>query len=326
MKKKWVYTSIKIGVVILLIVFFVLFNEVVLEKNRSHFKVYEDDDYFAYQIESAGVEGKDFVIRGWFFEMKKSRNTLRHVVDNRKTGILLYDLSSNIEYDMDGNEKEREGIALDIEYSDRNDVNNYFECEYDYSHCGFIAKTDVSNVNLNNGEYQIIIKPSSAEPNGIPSNAYLNKGKLQYIEPRAEIDIDLGSPEWNEIIKKGECLVSSPEHQVYVYQYDRKLYWIAGKGFLFDDNGKTGIQYQIVTTQFDKLPEERTSNGWYWGNESATFEEYELMPDNYIGEYRISVRDIPNNYSVVRILTGQYINGNWIWRKDFRPMYYFNGN
>ena len=38
------------------------------------------------------------------------------------------------------------------------------------------------------------------------------------------------------------------------------------------------------------------------------------------GKYRVSVRDIPREYSVTNVCTGYYDN-EWVWRTDFKPNY-----
>ena len=158
MNKKVLKIFVEIGLIIACCVCFVVINEVINDRKKMSFGPVVDSDAFAYQIESIVIEDKELVVKGWFFELKKVRNTLKNVIDSTNTGIVLYDLENENENSKNP-ENLRKGIALHVEYIDRNDVNKYFGCEYDYSHCGFIARTDVSNINLTGGKYQIIIKP-----------------------------------------------------------------------------------------------------------------------------------------------------------------------
>ncbi len=280
----------------------------------------EDSDNYAYQIESVNVEGDDLVVKGWFFELKKVRNTEQKVTGNKKTGIVIYDINSQIEKDMDGIEKPKKGISLKVQYVDRYDINEYFKCEYDYSKCGFIARTDKHNIDMIDGEYQIIIKPEEDGVNGISSNAFIDKGKLQYVNPKEYVILSKDDEDCSQITSQGTCLVSLPAYHMYVYQYGWNLYWITDDHYNFDVTGNTIIQFQISTTQFDRLPTDRVQNAVFWGNESDSFEKYEITKDGNL-KYRISVRSIPKDYAVVRILTGFYENNKWVWRKEFRPIY-----
>ena len=57
----------------------------------------------------------------------------------------------------------------------------------------------------------------------------------------------------------------------------------------------------------------------FWDNIGGYFEKYELEGD--FGEYRVSCREIPEEYSITAILTGYYKNKKWIWSSYFRPVY-----
>ncbi len=321
MKKKALVISLKIGLAIACCVFFIIVNDLITDRNKISFIPVADSDFYAYQIESISIEDNYFVVRGWFFELEKARNTKKNVTNKRKTGIILYDLNGEDKENIEG-EKIWEGVALHVEYIDRNDVDAYFRCDYNYEQSGFIAKTEVSNLDLINGKYQIIIKPDSNGIDGILSSAYINNGNLQYVEPGHEIKPDLSDPELNKIVNEGICLASYPENNVYIFQYGWNIYWITGKGFDFDSNEKTVIQFQAFTTQFDKLPSQRLSNGW--DNISDTFENYEIKKEENGEYYRVSSRELPKDYSVVSILTGQYKDGQWIWKKVLRPIYSFS--
>ena len=60
------------------------------------------------------------------------------------------------------------------------DVNEFFKCEYDYTNCGFLARIKKENIDLKNGQYQIIFKGNKNNyDNDIQSNSYIDKGKLK---------------------------------------------------------------------------------------------------------------------------------------------------
>ena len=121
-----------------------------------------------------------------------------------------------------------------------------------------------------------------------------------------------------EVVQNGYLRVCQPDYACYVYQYKGCLYWIADKAFHFEDNGKTYIQFQLWTTQTDKLPEKRLKNKRYWDNIGGYFEKYEITGTVNCGKYRVCKRKLPTEYSITAILTGFYKNKKWaqIWLKS----------
>ena len=323
MKKKSLRLALEIGLIIAVIVGFVLINEQITENKKSSFVPIKDDVCYAYQIESINTVNDDMIIEGWFFELKKDRNIEKEIPEDRKMGLILYDLNYETEKDLDGHEKPRKGLSCNVEYRERNDVNDYFKCEYDYSHCGFVAKIRKSDLNIIDGKYQIVIKPEMMGEKGILISAYLMDGKLCYTDYRNHIDLKVEGTDLSPIVSKGTLVGDYPDHKICVYQYENKLYWIAEDGYQFDEDGGTYIQYQFYTTQFDKLPKERTLAGHFFDNIGADFERYEVEDTFNTGQYRVSVRDIPTEYAVVRIETGYYSNKKWIWHGLFCPQYNF---
>ena len=322
-RKKVLRIIIEISLVIAIIVAFVLINELILDSKRKSFQDTSDTNKYVYQIEDLSIVNDEIVIKGWFFELKNVRNKEREVMADTRLGLVLYDMNSEIKRDLDGNEILKAGISMNMEYQDRKDIDSYFNCDYDYSHCGFIAKTNKSNIDLENGEYQIVIKPNRNENKGISidSNTYIEKGRLIFKNPHKSTRLEVENTDLLNIVKDGYCLVDYPEYHIYVYQYDWKLYFIADEQFYFEEDGTTCIQYQIDTTQYNKLPAYRIEKGNYWSNIGADFEKYEITNSINCGKYRVCVRDIPRDYSVTRIVVGYYSENEWIWQKSFMPIY-----
>lgn len=319
MKKKSLKIVLEIGIVITILVFFVLINEQITEKKRSSYMPLFDSNKYAYQVESVNYIGEDLVINGWFFELKKVRNVERTIAEAEKYGILLYDLSSEIEKDIDGNDKPREGISLDVEYVIRSDVNKYFACEYDYSRSGFVARINKEKIDLNNGIYQIVVKTEADGEVGIPIRAYIIRGELYYVNldegPLPEVkntDLEL-------IIDEGVCVMAIPDSHIWVYQYNMALYWIAEEGFYFEKSGDTYLAYQIDTTQYNSKFKEYDTKGNYFVEFGDTFEKYEITQDISCGKYRVCKRNLPADFAVYMIRTGCYSNKEWIWQQSFRP-------
>lgn len=186
----------------------------------------------------------------------------------------------------------------------REDVNEYFKCEYDYTHSGFKAHVDCPT----DESYEVYVKWPRAR--AIPTGAFIND-RRSYSSADSVID---------EVMSNGILKVEQTDADCLVYQYDGQLYWIVGQDFKFDKSGATYIQYQLDTTQPDRLPQIRQENNWDWDNIGFVFEEYEVTdPDDLVDGYRMAVRPLPTEYAITDIYTGYYEIDRWQWKKTFRP-------
>jgi glycopeptide antibiotics resistance protein len=207
-------------------------------------------------------------------------------------------------------------IKLETEQTQRPDVNNYFLCEHDYTDSGFeaIGKIDAS-------EYEILIRwPWSV---ALSTGVYVGADGIHYSPNTSFIAPDVNNaPDLKDSVEEGTLRVYRPDYHCWVYQVENSLYWIVDQEFNFEEDGTTYIQYQLYTTQKDKLPQRRIDNGWFWDNISGCFEDYEVRGD--FGPYRVMKRELPKEYSITSIVTGYYKDGEWIWKNYFRPIYDFS--
>lgn len=320
MKKKYSRMFIFIGLIIGIIIVFFLVNSLIFDRRKVSFKPIRDKNIYAYQVENVSTDGDYIVIKGWYFELNKVQNIEHEPEGDGDPAIVIYDMSQEKESYTDGSTEERTGLKTETIFTTRPDINKYFECEYDYSRCGFESKIDKSQLNLENGKYQIIIKPHELEEDGIQA-AYIVNGELTYISPLDTIILNVKGTDLEKIVTEGTCVVSDPKYHVCVYQYAWELYWIVDKDFSFEKDGSTQIQYQTETTQFDRLPKSRTDNGKYWSNLAGDFEANELTDTMECGEYRVSVRELPLDYSLTQMATGYKSKNTWVWKIFFRPDY-----
>lgn len=258
----------------------------------------EDDYSWVYQIESVeNINGK-VRFEGWAFALNQD-------AEDKQFEIIL----KNIETE--------ERIYAAMEYKSREDVNEYFLCEYDYTKSGFVA--NISNEKLSDGVYEIIIKNRKGRK-AILTKMYYADDLMHYTNPEEFEPPYVENTEIKEIIDGGVLRVYRPDCGVYVYQYKGALYWIAETNYKGIDEDFI-VQFQLNTTQIERLPEERLAHGWKWSNESFAFSKYELKEWGIEG-YRIAKCELPKEYSVTQIWTGEYIN-DWVWKQDFRPWYEF---
>lgn len=240
-----------------------------------------------------------------------SSNACCFQVDEDLTGFFfLYNQDTPQEYEIILSSTEKRGsVKPQVEYGiKRKDVNDYFSCEYDYSNCGFKLE-DLPDT----GEYEFVVRCKPLVV--IHTDVYVKNGRIYYTKQDSFIPPELD----DNFIKNGILRVYRPDQHCWVYQYDGSLYWVVDRQFHFNPSGSTYIQYQLWTTQVDKLPRHRLEHAWYWDNIGGNFEDYQLEGD--FGDYRVMKRDLPTEYAIKGILTGYYTNNRWIWKSNFRPIY-----
>lgn len=319
MKKETKRHIIEALVIVILIILFILSNKLLITNNRNSFDPIDDNSSIVYQVENVFYKNENLIIQGWFLPLDGSKN---EDLKDKKLGLLLYDIDSISEKNIDGTDKLKKGISADLTYINRNDVIQYFEYDDENYQCGFTAKFD--NCLLDDKTYRIVFKPDEKNETGIMSNLYIKNGKLSFIDPGDSLILDLSNTDLNEIIYEGTCLASCPEKNVCIIQVDWKLYLIADEGFEYAPNGETYISYGIVTNQVEKLPYERRSLGLNWDDLSSFFESSEITNLINCGKYRVCVKEIPKEYSVVMMNMGYYSEEEWKWNLVFRPVYSFN--
>lgn len=206
-------------------------------------------------------------------------------------------------------------IRLATEQIARPDVNDYFLCGYDYTASGFTAAAgDISTTE----EYEVMVQwPWSIL---LATGVFIKDSTIYYM-PEKKFSAPEGGRDLQEIVENGTVRVYRPDYHCWVYQLDSALYWIADPDLVFEDDSKTYIQYQLWTTQTENLPQHRLKNDWLWDNIGGYFEDYELHGD--FGSYRVMKRELPDEYSIISIVTGYYKNEKWIWKNYFRPIYEF---
>lgn len=250
-----------------------------------------------FQIDEARIDDDKLTFSGFAFVFDKLVSDLGFTLKSTKTGK---EIKSDVEY----------GLL-------RRDVARYFNnSEQDYTKTGFTA--NVSDI-CGGEEYEILVNLKKFV--SFPAGVFITGTDVHYTKQDSFIAPEVTGTDLEEIVNKGYLRVYRPDRGCYVYQYKGCLYWIADKSFNFEDGGTTYIQYQLWTTQIDKLPQKRLKNKWYWDNIGGFFEKHEITDKINCGRYRVCKRKLPEEYSITSIVTGYYKNGKWIWRNYFRPMY-----
>lgn len=263
-------------------------------------EVRSDDFSCMYQVDSVATEGDDFVIRGFAFKLKEvsEKGTFEIVLQDIETGETYFPR---------------------MKYEDRKDVNEYFLCEYDYTKSGFVATIKEDKLNLEEGNYEVLLKVAGRKLT-YQTELYISKGQLMYTNPLEYKPLDVAGTDLEKIVEQGVLRVYRPDYGMYVYQYEGELYWIAEEEYEYVSGDV--LEYLTYTTQTENLPKYRLENNWLYDNIGFVFCEREITEMN-AGRYRVSKKQLPTEYSVERIVTGNNIDG-WIWRQEFRPYYQFD--
>lgn len=268
---------------------------------RGRFELQEDSFNYMYQIDSAEYQEGNLVLSGWAF---------RFGVDAKeeKYELLLYD-------------KRKEKIyAPKMKYENREDVNAYFLCEYDYTKCGFTASIRTDRLDLENTDYEILLRKNKKRE-AYQTGIFLSKGKIVYTDPTGFVPPETAGTDLEEVVEKGILRAYRPKKGIYVYQYRECLYWLVkDAGSYFKTDGEY-IEYLLDTNQYDRLPERRKKNNWSWDNIGFSFTHKEWTGKD-TGDYRVAVYFLPKEYAITKVSTGAHKNEvGWLWRADFRPYY-----
>lgn len=266
------------------------------------------------EIENFSVLDGNFVFDGYAFKL---------AIDSSKSNISLFLHNHDTKKD----------VWADMLQSERPDISSYYGSDYNYMNTGFRAVVSQKSLNLDN-LYEIFIKLDYEDirtddkkkttthkiKRAVSTNRYLLNGKIYDYNPYEfdEPDMNVKSVLLREVFSNGRLCFYQKEAGMYVYQYAGKLFWVATPDFEFNINGDefTIVPYHLSTSQVDKLPEHRIQHAF--DNLGLRFEEVEYHEED-TSPYRIVVFDIPKEYPITYVTTGQYSTSTneWIWIKSF---------
>lgn len=273
------------------------------EQIYKQFGIVEDDYIWVYQVDAIALQDDKLIIEGWAFEQWKN-------AEENAYEIIMYDLNTG------------KGLYPDMQYSKREDVNNYFLCEYSYLESGFRASVSVDKLDLEEGMYEILLRPAG-EHNAYSTGVYYFDGKKVSVNPQEHIPLKTEGTDLEIIIKEGCLLLYLPDIGVYVYQYEDSLYWITDVNYNFAAEGTT-MSYRLSTSQLENLPESDIKSNRDWAYLDFDFSQEEILDWN-TGQYRVAMCKIPSSFPITKIWTGELDTRdyNWKWLSHFRPNYIF---
>lgn len=304
-KKSYQIVVFAVSMCLILGGYFGIRTNLMLEEDRKYDEI-ESADFVKY-VEMVRWQNNKLTIDGWSF-LKG--------IDGNDTKIQVF---------LRNVEDKEDIIWLDTEKVIREDVDMYYDCEYDYSNVGFSARKRVRKETLCEKVYEILIKisyPMNASQSKtkkqlfagrtVSTDRFLVDGKLSKVNHSVEGITKMVSDSLMEILNVAQLVVYREDIDIYIYQYEGELYWVAGERFVFDEEETTYLEVHLNTTRYDLLPVNRTMNGWNWDNLGFVFESCEIEENS---QYRVAVSKIPTEYPVTNIWVGQYSDG-WDWRES----------
>ena len=271
--------------------------------NRTIEQVREDDFSWVVQVDKVRREESKIILEGFAFYPSQKAEEAAY-------SIILRDMDTGKYY------------FPKMQYLIREDVNDYFLGDYDYTYSGFVATINDNKLSLDEKNYDVLLLPKGTHC-PYKFSTYLSGGKLMYVDPTEFKSIVAEGTDLEEIINNGIIRIYDPKNHIYVYQHDWELYWIVEEDYEFEKNGDTYIQWHLETNQIERLPEERLKEQWYFDNLGFVFSAQELLEGDF-GKYRVAKKSLPNEYAIRKMNTGKN-NGDWLWKEDFRPYYDFDG-
>jgi hypothetical protein len=310
-KSKKMQIIICVVLSVIIIIGFLVINRII-DRNQFHEYSLTEDINIVNSIENISIGKDSITIDGYAFMLE---------TDSSKASISLFLLDV-----INGDE-----IWLDVEKIARADVQSYFLSEYNYEQSGFHAS--LKNKKLKEDVcYEVIINLDYTDDNSskirktVSSNQFLLNDKLYDYNPFEfdKPDLNINSELLRKVFTEGKLCFYQKDAGMYIYQYDRKLYWIATDDFKFNENDQTYIIYQLCTSQTNKLPVERVQ--YEFDNLDFIFEQYEYK-DEVTEPYRVAYREIPDDYAITYITTGHYDSDNntSLWNKSFHLDDLFDG-
>jgi len=281
-------------VFVILMLGFVAFTCIYCKDTKKRNKAqYDAEKEFYFEVDELAISDGKMMLKGSCFIYEETAAKSQNYV------ILLKSLSTGA--------MKRLRTATKLK---RQDVGDYFACEYDYSECGFEASFEGLE---QTDDYEIYVewKLKGKWTTGL----YLIDGKVSHVNERQDFGETFQGTLMEDVIRDGICLADNEVGHCRIYQYQDKLFWIVGQKYVFEPSEKTRVFFHLWTTQTERISQNRLDNGYLWDNIDFTFEENEVKGS--FGDYRVAVSQLPSEYAVICVATGDF---KGVWKECFRPM------
>ena len=262
------------------------------QKRISELKVTEDYNILVGLDDVIG-DGKNIQLSGWALRLDSVTEKV-HLVFK----------------EVDGTEE----IVLKTESSERENVEEYFNPNWDFGKIGFEAvvkekkfDTDTCYEIFVNIEYAVDGVEKSKKT---ASGKYLYNEELYLYNPKTFTAPKITDEEIEKVIKEGLVKAYDNKAQIWVYEYENRLYFITNPEFGSMAENQIGVPIMPRTSRVELLPEERVQ---YGSDHLGFYYEDEKYVSEGIVPYQIVVVDLPTKYPVTTICIGLYNNVDKVW-------------
>lgn len=149
----------------------------------------------------------------------------------------------------------------------------------------------------------------------ITTGEFLYEGAICRCNPKTFSEPEITDEEMVKVMKQGSLRAYDLEKQIWIYQYENKLYYIIKQLEKSLTEADICIPVMPSTLKKEVLPEHRQQYGFdHWGS----FSEDESYAREGILPYQVVTVGIKEEYPVTYISTGLYDNVTQEWIKQFR--------
>lgn len=146
----------------------------------------------------------------------------------------------------------------------------------------------------------------------LSSFTYIEQNRVEYVSGRS-VSPQVKNTDLAAVVEKGTLKACAPDYDVYVYQFQNRLYWLIGSAI----DKRTEIIFHLHTNEPENLPAHRKKYGFDNRGFRAGAKN-EITKKMRCGKYRVFVRDIPEEYNVTAVTVGFNTGGTIQWARCFR--------
>ena len=249
-------------------------------------------------VEEVRLEDEWVVLSGWVLRLNSKNQEVRLILEP-----------------VDGSEPR----VMEMEYTERKDVGNYFSPNWDFGECGFVASEKKSKIE-EDCCYELFVALSYEESDGtqmvkktkrVTTNQFLYNWELYDYNTETFEKPKITDEELLKVIEEGSVRQYSPEQRFWIYQYNGELYYFLDTttGLILGDN--IGIPVMPYTSRKELLPEDKPENDYL-----GFLYEDERYGRDRVGEYQVARVALSTKYPIIYIATGLYDNVAKTWVKD----------
>lgn len=209
----------------------------------------------------------------------------------------------------------------------RKEAEEYFEADWEVGSSGFSVEVPAEEIELDKTyEVQLVLyydKEFVMEDeveieeayNKINTGWYLYNGELYRYDPVVFYEPRVKDEELQKVIEEGILRAYDLEYQLWIYQYENKIYYIAKPELSSLEEAQIGFPVMLWTNKPELLPEHRIQHGF---DHLGFYYEDESYQRDGILPYYVRVVSLSDKYPTTYLITGLYNSVEEKWLREFR--------